>query len=277
MAETYCGKSCQDCTWRQENGCPGCKTGPGAKFGGACEIAKCALERGHAQCGTCSYQANCVKLTHRDTMPQYRQRKKEQAQQLQWQTEEKNDAVRRWLWVMFWLVIAGELPALLQDGTVCKVFPGLYTPGVILSAMIAVGYGLCMLMMRNRAEGYGTAGVCTLIGTVMRMVALLFIGSENPWSLALLIPAGIIGMVAERHEYLGHADVLVNVDDELSDKWDQLWKWYLYCYAAILTSLVLVFIIPVLGGLLALAGAIGLLVVRIIKLVYLYRTANAMD
>ena len=45
-------------------------------------------------------------------------------------------------------------------------------------------------------------------------------------------------------------------------------------YGAMLGSILIIVIIPILGLLVTLAAAIGLIVVSILKLVYLYRTAK---
>ena len=80
-------------------------------------------------------------------------------------------------------------------------------------------------------------------------------------------------MVGEYQEYMGHSELLWDVDVELSDKWHKLWKWYIGCFLALLASIVVILLSPILGLLVTLAAAIGILVVLIVKLVYLYRTA----
>ena len=54
----------------------------------------------------------------------------------------------------------------------------------------------------------------------------------------------------------------------------QLWKWYIGMTLGLLGSILLMLIIPILGLLVALVTAIGTIVVSILKLVYLYRTAK---
>ena len=75
MAETYCGKSCEECTKKEHLNCSGCKTGPGRQFGGDCELAKCVRDKGHETCETCGFKGNCGTLRSRESMPDYRIRK----------------------------------------------------------------------------------------------------------------------------------------------------------------------------------------------------------
>ena len=80
-------------------------------------------------------------------------------------------------------------------------------------------------------------------------------------------------MVGEYQEYMGHSELLWDVDVELSDKWRKLWKWYIGCFLVLLASIVVILLSLILGLLVTLAATIVLLVIMIVKLVYLYRTA----
>lgn len=44
MGDTYCGKLCEDCQFKDNLQCPGCKTGPGKTWMTECELAKCCME-----------------------------------------------------------------------------------------------------------------------------------------------------------------------------------------------------------------------------------------
>lgn len=43
MGDTYCGKLCEDCQFKDNLQCPGCKTGPGKTWMTECELAKCCM------------------------------------------------------------------------------------------------------------------------------------------------------------------------------------------------------------------------------------------
>ena len=75
MAETYCGKTCAECTKKEQLNCSGCKAGPGRQFGGDCELSKCVRDKGHETCDTCGFKGNCGTLRSRESMPDYRIRK----------------------------------------------------------------------------------------------------------------------------------------------------------------------------------------------------------
>lgn len=67
MGDTYCGKLCEDCQFKDNLQCPGCKTGPGKTWMTECELAKCCMDKGHQNCTTCSYSTSCGKLRGRIT------------------------------------------------------------------------------------------------------------------------------------------------------------------------------------------------------------------
>ena len=66
----------------------------------------------------------------------------------------------------------------------------------------------------------------------------------------------------------------MGIDDELSEKWGALWRWEIGCYGALVGGTLLVAIAPVLGLIVMFAAATGLLVLGILKLIYVYRTAK---
>jgi hypothetical protein len=57
-----CGAYCGECEWREGTNCPGCQACQSKVFWGTCQIAKCAIEKKHTHCGTCS-KLPCEKLT----------------------------------------------------------------------------------------------------------------------------------------------------------------------------------------------------------------------
>ena len=72
---------------------------------------------------------------------------------------------------------------------------------------------------------------------------------------------------------MAHSAVLYGIDHELAWKWESLWKWYIGLYLGMFGCIFVMLITPVLGALALIGCAIGTLVVSILKLIYLYRTA----
>lgn len=273
MAETYCGKSCAECGKRNEMNCPGCKSGPGRQYGGDCELARCVREKGHETCETCAYKGNCGTLRSRDFQPEYR------ARAIKAEKERKETIARRvpvlgkWLWILFWIVIIANIPSLMTLDMVVEVFPGMLLVGNLLSLIFALSYGLILLKLRSEEDMYRIAGICHLIGAVVSFGLETFTDGGN-WTLVISLPVAIVSMVGVYNEYMAHAAVLSGVDNDLSEKWEKLWKWEIGLLAAIAGSILVVLILPLIGAILALGGALGTVVVGIMKVIYLYRSAN---
>ena len=100
-------------------------------------------------------------------------------------------------------------------------------------------------------------------------------GTEFLLAIPVVIVTIVVDMLGEYYEFMGHTDVLCDVDTVLSDKWFNLWKWYLGTFLCIISGTVLAVILPLIGLLVVLAATVGTLVVNVLKIVYLYKTAKA--
>ena len=194
-----------------------------------------------------------------------------------WKLAEKAPFLGKWLWILFWLVIPQSLASLLTSDLFAGQ-PVLSSLGQIMQLIYLLGCGLVLLKLSSQIARYRTAGICFLVGGMINaafsIIPVPAAGSALAvWGSLVIVAGGIFLMVGEYHEYMGHSELLEGVDWELSDKWRKLWKWYIGCFIALLSSIVVVTFSPFLGLLVTLAAIIVLLVIMIVKLVYLYRTA----
>lgn len=273
MNETTCGKNCLECTYKEALNCPGCKAGPGKTYGCTCELAKCCRDKGHETCQTCGHLPTCRTYQGRYRIPEYRQQRA-QAEERRRQTLAVNAPILgKWLWLLFWLVIPSSIAGIMTNNTVVEWAPSLLIPGAILQAVCTLIYGLVMLRLSRIEYGYRTAGICNLICAVLSGLSVLTVQNAS-LTLVLSIASAIVAVIGIWHEYPAHAAVLDDVDFEAAEKWLALRKWYFIALGTTFGSIVITLIIPILGLLALLAGAIGALVVSILKLVYLYHTAQ---
>lgn len=276
MAETYCGKACDQCTWKEQLSCPGCKTGPGQRFNGDCEIAKCVRTKGHDTCGTCNLKGNCGNLRGKDHNPEYRHRRLQREREEKELLAKRVPVLARWLWILFWLIIPSTVGGLLGNETLAQLSPGLYFAGKLLNAASCLVYGGILLKLGSENYNYRISGICTLIAGGVTALITLISGTAEPqlWTLLFTVPMMIVELVGEYNEYTGHSEVLLKLDPDLSEKWSKLWIWYLSMFLSMFGCILLVAILPTLAALILLASLIGLVVVSILKLIYLYRTAT---
>lgn len=275
MSETYCGKSCAECAHKEELNCPGCLAGPGKRYYGDCSLAKCCADRGHRTCETCQNSGHCGTYRSRASMPEQRIKRRDAELAERKRLAKRAPILGKWLSVLFWLVIPSTVASLMTNENIASAVPALFIPGMILQALTVLAYVIILLQLSKLEPRYQTAAVCYLLGSGATILLNLFTGGENAgWTLLITIPAAIMSMVAKYNEFNAHSEVLVGVDSDLCYQWSLLWKWYIGCYAAILGSVLLIAIAALLGALVMLAAAIGIVVVSILEMVYLYKTAN---
>lgn len=276
MAETYCGKSCSECAQKEMLNCPGCKAGPGRQFDGDCELAECARTKGHETCDTCGFHGNCGTVRGRFRQPEYRKTKQESELWQKQATAKRARILGKWLWILFWLIVPSTVADLMTSEVFMGAVPGVNMAGQILKAVCSLAYGILLLKVASEEDRYRTAGICTLAGAGISGLVAGFSGgaATQPWTLILTVPAAVIGLVGQYHEFMAHGTVLREIDNDLSGKWEVLWKWYIGLYLGMFGCIVVSVLMPLLGAIALLATGIGVLVVGILKLVYLYRTAK---
>ncbi len=276
MPETYCGKTCEACTYKKSLDCPGCKAGPGKLWSCECGLAKCCKEKGHETCDACCYNDTCATLRAREVIPQNRLKQQTVEADRKAEKAQRVLLLGKWLWILFWLVIPGMLAGIMTTESIVKLLPAIDLPGQILNVFCSAAYGLILLKLKSAHDYYRISGICYLVGAaVSTAIACTSGGSVVPtWGWILILPVGIISLAGEYHEYIGHAGVLGDVDNELSVNWKNLWKWYIRMIAGILGSFIIMLVAPTLGFLMLLGAGIGFIGASIMKLVYLYKTAK---
>ena len=273
--ENFCRKSCNECTWKEQLNCPGCQSGPGRALSGDCKIAKCCREKGHETCYTCSFWDGCRTKKDRDRMPELRIRDAERRSEERRKLDERAPVLGKWLWLLFWLVIPGVMAGVMTQEKVVEWIPALEVPGHILDAVCQLAYGLILLKLAPVTQRYRASAYCCLADVGMTLVVTVAgLEQSSPLWWLLMLPAAAVGLASEYQEYHAHADVLEGADAELSGKWRTLWKWYIGSMAVLLGCVLVVLIAPAFGLFVMLAALIAIVVVGIMKLVYLYRTAQ---
>ena len=181
---------------------------------------------------------------------------------------------------LLWLVVPGTIAGFLSDEALSTHWPDLALLGEILGILCSVVYGLLLLSLARVNGGYRAAGVCTLFVAVAGIIIQSLGGGdprnvERGIALILTLLAGVAALVGECAECTSHAEVLEPVDMELSEKWRRLMKWYVGLFLGTFAGILVALFSQWLGLLVMTASTVGSLVVAILKLVYLWRTARA--
>lgn len=277
MAETYCGKSCAQCQYKEAMNCPGCRVGPGRQYSGDCELAKCARNKGYEGCTGCEQRSHCG--YHRDChrFPEYRRKKQEAQAQQQEALAKRRPVLGKGLWILFWLFIPSTIAGLITGGIFDNVSSGMYDLAEIVGILCPAVYGFILLQMGEMEGEYRTAGIFTLVYAGLGLLLTVIPVTLNNliWLLLLTIPSLAVEGIAEYREYGAHSTALADFDRELSGKWSVLQKWFLGMYLGVAVGMLLVMMAAgEFGAIVMLAASIGLFVVNIVKLVYLYNASK---
>ena len=184
------------------------------------------------------------------------------------------------LWPLFWLIVPGTIAGFLSDEALSAHWPDLASLGEILGILCSVVYGLLLLSLARVNGGYRAAGACTLFVVAAGVIVQVLGGSGDPHnverSIALILTflSGVAALVGEYTECTSHAEVLEPVDMALSQRWRRLMKWYVGLFLGTFAGILVALFSQWLGLLVMTASTVGSLVVAILKLVYLWRTAR---
>ena len=183
------------------------------------------------------------------------------------------------LWPLFWLIVPGTIAGLMSDEALSAHWPDLASLGEILGILCSVVYGLLLLSLAKVNGGYRAAGACTLFVVAAGVIVQVLTESGDPYmkdggALMVALLSGVAALVGECAECTSHAEVLEPVDMALSQRWRRLRKWYIGAYLALFAGIFVTLLSAWLGLLVMTAATVGSLVVAILKLVYLWRTAR---
>lgn len=273
MAQTYCGKDCTACEYRESTGCYGCKAGPGRLIYGDCEIAKCCRAKGHADCSTCVQKDYCGQLKCRIRMPEYRRQKQETEAAIRAEHIRTAPFFGKWLGVLFWLFIVRHAVSV-SGGILSSFLPHLQLPCAILNFALSIGHAVFLLILsREDRHHYRLAGIFVILAAIAT-VALESV--ENEIILLLLaIPTAVLSIFGEHHQYWGHIENLHGVNDVMAQLWQDLWKWRWICIALVFGGTSTSSLIPIFPLIAVIVGLFGTAYVGVYEVIYLYRSAHA--
>ena len=272
---TYCGKNCDECTYKTGLSCSGCQSGPGRMINGDCKLARCCQDKGHETCETCALKRNCGTWLDKGNIPKQRMERNNEEKEKQEKINKRAPFLGKWLWILFWLIIPRFIFNYMGGDTITALVPSMELVGQLGQIFCTVAYSLILFVISKEHKSYSIAAALGL-GTVAISALELCLRIEDIWILLMLSALQMsIVLASDYYEYKAHADVVLVVDGNISEQWDNFWKWNMYSMIVFIVSLFLVVAAPFVGTLTTLASLIGMLVARIKKLACLYRTAQA--
>lgn len=187
-----------------------------------------------------------------------------------------------WVTVLFWLQIVSVIVGLI-DSDIFDGLPVLQLIGSLVNYGIMIANSVILIKLKVVEDWFGKAGICYLVSGLSGLVIALFILGGSPTLASLLtIAMMIVQMRGNYSECTGYEVVLQGVDNDLAEKWALQWKLEIICTVTILVSAVVLLVsaltgggaLAILAGFVTLITSIGAIVLGIMRLIYLYRTAD---
>lgn len=272
MEKTYCGKDCTECGSREVLNCPGCYAGPGKRFGGCCEIAKCCIEKGHESCATCTFRSGCGKTLFSKNAPQERVRKQEQKMRKQETLKQQAEFLGHWLWYLVCPVIINNAISVLE---LIPTFSGLSAVFAAIAMLCNFLYAYVLVKISPVHENFKHAGWIFVVVAIISAIKTFFNEyNDVMFSLIVLLPVAGFNLFGQYLEMTAFGEIMADVEQNLSERWFFIRKWYFLGFAGTLGGLFVMLLIPLLGIIAAFCGLICLLLMCTIRIVALYNTAS---
>lgn len=264
---TYCGKDCNACARHESDRCRSCEI---ICSEGGCEIAGCCRDKGHESCSTCTQNDSCFLYQSRGKMPLERDKRLKLEAEKAARSDEICAVMRKYILSLFWLTLVGMVVD--EASSALTGIAGQTIAAALGAASLLIGliHAFLLYQMRMASERYRTAAILVGLDAILGFASgMLSIFARDMRAVIILISlfTVVISLVAIYQEFRGHAEVLSDFDIFLSEKWNKLWKWYIgLTVGAIL--------VPFMALVLLIAYCVAIFAVSVLKLVYLWRTAD---
>lgn len=277
MSDTFCGKSCLNCTYKESLACHGCKSKLGDALIPDCTLANCCTEKAYTSCSTCNNFATCSAV-YREGIPSRRLHTLVTDAGLLNTSSPKETPMYRYFQLLFVFLALQIACDILSNGHIVKISTSIHTTVSILIFMIPVIYAILLLILSEKNDLYRIAGGCMLADIFISEFATTLPVETHTlgWLFSLLMISLGCALYGTHREFHAHSELLKCINYTLSEKWQALWKWYLITSIVLYGSVFLIILLPNFAILLTLAGLLGNVAVNIIKLLYLYQTATSL-
>lgn len=225
MPDTYCGKNCDDCLYRRELSCFGCKISGRED----CPIARCCVGGRRENCQSCPTSGRCGTLQQAEQIPKKKTLQISQARQLREEQHSQGIRLRKFIRILLILSVPEGIGAMLCAGPVRHLLPGISGYAALLMPLLWLGVGMVYGIMGGK---YRLAGGCFLAAALVRILQ----GEAGflPYAASLLAV-----LAGEYVAAQGHGETLEPWDPDLGVQWPELWKWRVLIYLQMLGTALL--------------------------------------
>ena len=269
---SYCGKNCDQCYQRQALDCTGCETGPGKPVFGTCKISMCCRGKHYDNCGQCAEAPHCQRLSECAMAPVKRLQQLQDSARMEKTMDQVGPTVAKTFRLIFWMEVLFLVRIAMLELDVW--FPELSVWGLVLQFGTTLACGIVLIRLGPVFHRLKTAGVFMLISGVSIFLANLLLGILPLLAALLLLEGMVLSFLGEYQELNGYAQVMDAVDAARAEAWRGLWKWFFIVHIVLYGSELCLEILPFLASVVYVLAGLGQLVVTVLKLVYLRRSAE---
>lgn len=267
METTYCGKSCDDCSRKQQLNCPGCKTAAQTD----CPIARCCRSSRREACESCATAERCAALASAGQMPMSRLNSREPLRQ--------TGSNAKTLAILFGCLFGFQLASLLTDAVAVFLTNWSFLLMLLFARVQLLVASACLLgtliviwMLRRWDPRCRTVIVCNL-ATFGLYAAGQAVGE---WlGLLMQIAAALCGLYAMRHQLAAYASISAGADTLLAHKWSLLWQLTLGALCLMVLHVLVSLLLPFAGRYLETAISVYQYLLKLFQLSYLFETCAA--
>ena len=182
----------------------------------------------------------------------------------------------KWYPVIFLLMIIANFAFLFTSNAVYEKAPNFYITCSCVTGIFTVLYAAVLFGISKIHEGYMIAGICAILNSLYHFAEVFAFRGETPTWFMLFDLVVYIAMIVEGYNFFSaSSDTLEGVDDVLSAKWADLWKWYKWFMIGMASSLAFLIFIPILGALVLIVSLAGTVIIDIMKFVYIFNSGKA--
>ncbi len=176
----------------------------------------------------------------------------------------------KWMWLLFWVVLVSVGANLVATLLELKWLEN------TVDVVSKLAYAAILLQMAGEDGAYKKAALYTAATVVvLKLVGLLpqeTLGQSVVFLVASLVPLAL-AVYASYLEYYAHGR-MIDMNSALSKSWRQLWKLEVVSAGLTIGGAVLAAVAVMLGALVMLGGSMFTIVTGVMKITYLYRSAQ---
>lgn len=173
----------------------------------------------------------------------------------------------KYVFIMYFVDLVGNL--------IGKFMPGVAS---IIGLLCTILYALIYFKLSEYQDEFKTTVICSIVGGVLSFSTNIIAGTQL---LVLVIISALTLIVSSilvlYYEMKAYSNILVGVDEKLSQDWELLWKFTIVALIGVIVSIVLSYLLWTVGLIALVIFGIGVIVTSIMRVINQYKSYKAFE